>query len=118
MPGGDGTGPRGLGSMTGRGMGFCAGFNVPGYMNPPAYGGRGMGFGRGRGFGRGMGWGRGWRWNAGFVPAAVPAPIAPAETSVESLKAQKSAMESQIKSMQDLIENLGKRINELESSKE
>ncbi|MCD6310782.1 MAG: DUF5320 domain-containing protein, partial [Candidatus Eremiobacteraeota bacterium] len=24
MPGGDGTGPMGMGPMTGRGMGFCA----------------------------------------------------------------------------------------------
>ncbi|MDI3534182.1 MAG: hypothetical protein PWQ82_547 [Thermosediminibacterales bacterium] len=31
MPRGDGTGPRGLGPMTGRGMGYCAGFPVPGY---------------------------------------------------------------------------------------
>lgn len=60
MPRGDGTGPRGLGAMTGRAAGFCAGFGVPGYMNamPGRGGGFGMGFGRGRGFGGG---GRGWR---------------------------------------------------------
>jgi hypothetical protein len=34
MPAGDGTGPVGLGPMTGRAAGFCAGFPVPGYMNP------------------------------------------------------------------------------------
>lgn len=34
MPRGDGTGPLGLGPMTGRVAGFCAGFRVPGYMNP------------------------------------------------------------------------------------
>ena len=34
MPFGDGTGPTGMGSMTGRATGFCAGFPVPGYMNP------------------------------------------------------------------------------------
>ena len=34
MPRGDGTGPAGLGPMTGRAAGFCAGFPVPGYMNP------------------------------------------------------------------------------------
>ncbi|MBN1863537.1 MAG: DUF5320 domain-containing protein [Victivallales bacterium] len=34
MPGGDGTGPMGMGSMTGRAAGFCAGYGVPGYMNP------------------------------------------------------------------------------------
>lgn len=51
MPRGDGTGPMGLGPMTGRGAGFCAGFAVPGYMNPiPGY--WGFGFGRGRGFRR------------------------------------------------------------------
>jgi len=47
MPRGDGTGPAGQGSMTGRGMGFCAGFNAPGYMNGEFR----MGFSKGRGFG-------------------------------------------------------------------
>ena len=47
MPRGDGTGPMGMGPMTGRGAGFCASFAVPGYMNPiPGFG---LGFGRGRG---------------------------------------------------------------------
>jgi len=34
MPGGDRTGPAGMGPMTGRAAGFCAGYPVPGYMNP------------------------------------------------------------------------------------
>jgi len=34
MPAGDGTGPLGWGPMTGRAAGYCAGFPVPGYMNP------------------------------------------------------------------------------------
>jgi len=34
MPFGDGTGPMGLGPMTGRGRGFCAGFGTPGFANP------------------------------------------------------------------------------------
>jgi len=39
MPFGDGTGPMGLGPMTGRAAGYCAGYPVPGYMNPyPGYG--------------------------------------------------------------------------------
>jgi hypothetical protein len=33
MPYGDGTGPAGIGPMTGRAAGFCAGYSVPGYMN-------------------------------------------------------------------------------------
>ncbi|MGP8282600.1 MAG: DUF5320 domain-containing protein [Desulfomonilaceae bacterium] len=33
MPRGDGTGPQGLGSMTGRGTGYCGGSGTPGYAN-------------------------------------------------------------------------------------
>ena len=52
MPGGDGTGPGGMGPMTGRAAGYCAGYPVPGFMN--SIPGRGFwGAGRGRG-----GWGR------------------------------------------------------------
>jgi hypothetical protein len=64
MPFGDGTGPVGAGPMTGRAAGFCAGFPVPGYMNPvagqvgfygpgmPAFGAYGTGlFGYGAGYG-------------------------------------------------------------------
>ncbi len=49
MPRGDGTGPMGMGSMTGRGMGYCSGYSVPGYANSVGFG---YGFGRGRGFRR------------------------------------------------------------------
>ena len=38
MPRGDRTGPAGMGPMTGRAAGYCAGYSTPGYMNP--YGGR------------------------------------------------------------------------------
>ena len=34
MPRGDRTGPFGLGARTGRKAGFCAGWNVPGFLNP------------------------------------------------------------------------------------
>ena len=34
MPAGDRTGPFGLGPMTGRQAGYCAGYPLPGYMNP------------------------------------------------------------------------------------
>ncbi len=48
MPGGDRTGPAGMGPMTGRAAGYCTGNQVPGFANPVA--GRGYGFGgRGRG---------------------------------------------------------------------
>lgn len=76
MPGGDRTGPMGMGPRTGRAAGYCAGFGAPGFANPMpgrGYGrGRGAGFGRGmgRGFGRGpgRGFGRGWPgpWAYGY----------------------------------------------------
>jgi hypothetical protein len=53
MPGGDRTGPAGMGPMTGRSAGYCAGYPEPGYA--------GFAFKRGFGFGRGRGGGRGWR---------------------------------------------------------
>ena len=84
MPRGDRTGPAGMGPMTGRAAGYCAGYAAPGFMNPGPVWGRGLpgyapgyqvpayygafpapGFFRGRrpgfGFGFGSGWGRGRR---------------------------------------------------------
>jgi len=47
MPFGDGTGPRGMGPMTGRRAGYCAGFSQPGFTNPlPGREWFGFGFGR------------------------------------------------------------------------
>ncbi len=46
MPCGDRTGPVGAGPRTGKGLGCCSAFGVPGYMNPAPE----MGFGRGRGW--------------------------------------------------------------------
>ena len=62
MPGGDGTGPGGMGPMTGRAAGYCAGYAVPGFMNP----GQGWGYwGAGRGGGgRGR---RNWYYATGLT---------------------------------------------------
>ena len=49
MPGGDGTGPMGMGPMTGRGRGLCRGF----------FRGFGRGLGRRQGLGLRRGWGHG-----------------------------------------------------------
>jgi hypothetical protein len=131
MPGGDRTGPAGLGPMTGRAAGYCGGFGVPGYMNPiPGRGFRPGGWGRGRGGGRGGG--RGWRnwfyatgltgwqraargWPAfgGPLPYAAPysAPFAPAmstEQQVEMLKGQAEYFE-------DALEGIRKQIEELQA---
>ena len=49
MPRGDGTGPMGMGRMTGRGAGYCLGAAAPGYATTV---GTGCGFGGGHGFRR------------------------------------------------------------------
>ncbi len=62
MPRGDKTGPAGQGPMTGRELGYCAGYNQPGYATtcPKKGFGNGRGFGAGRGFRQcnGQGFGR------------------------------------------------------------
>jgi hypothetical protein len=112
MPAGDRTGPWGGGPMTGRGMGYCAGYGAPGYANPA--------------FGRlGRGGGRGWRhmyyatglpgWaRFGHVPAwgapPVSGPYAPqmsAEQETQMLKEQAEWLKGQ-------LEAIVKRLEELE----
>jgi len=71
LPRGDRTGPEGLGPMTGRAAGYCAGFNRPGVMNnnvvrnnsaPRNLRLSNRASGRGRGLGAGRGLGRRNRW--------------------------------------------------------
>ena len=121
MPGGDGTGPAGMGPMTGRAAGYCAGYSVPGYANPIGGRGRGFGFGRGwgRGFGRGRGWGRGfgrgYGWYGANAPYADPyyaAPYAAAPTPQDEAE----FLKNQAKAMQEEINAINERINELESA--
>ena len=125
MPGGDRTGPAGLGPMTGRAAGFCAGYPAPGYMNP--VGGRGYG---GWGRGRGGGWGRrnwfyatglpGWqRAGMGYpaygsvAPDATPygVPFAPAMTKEQEL----DALKGQAEYFEDALEGIKKRLEELQA---
>ena len=127
MPGGDRTGPLGFGPMTGRGAGFCAGYSVPGYMNPvPGAGYRGWGRGRGGGFGFGGGWGRGRRnrfyatgltgWQraawapawGGAYPYSYPpaAPVITREQELDALKSQAAYFEDALKDIQRQIEEI------------
>ena len=124
MARGDGTGPMGMGPMTGRAAGFCAGFNMPGYMNQIFGGGfgRGRGFGRGGGFGRGlgMGFGRGlgggfgWRNHyyttgmTGWQSAVGAVPQMSREQEIEVLK-------NQANSLQDTLDAVHKQLQELEA---
>jgi len=118
MPGGDRTGPNGLGPRTGRALGYCAGYSSPGYT-------RGVGWGRGRGFGRGsgrgFGWGRGWGYRGPYYEPYAPVPVyTPAQPITSSdqvvmLKQEKEYLESEIKGMQSAMEDISRRIAELES---
>ncbi len=111
-----------MGPMTGRAAGFCAGYPVPGFMNPIP--GRGFGFGRGGGFGRGFGRGfRGGRgWGAYGAPAygygGMPVPYQAAEVPygpVGATAAQEiEALKGQSEYLEDALEGIRKRIGELE----
>ena len=116
MPRGDRTGPAGWGPMTGRGMGYCAGYDAPGYAGPAS------GFGRGMGRGWWGGGGRGWRhryyatglprWaRYDHPPAWAYGPYRPAmteEQEVELLKDQADALRRE-------MEVITKRLEELEN---
>jgi len=111
MPGGDGTGPGGMGPMTGRAAGYCAGYPVPGFANPIP--GRGYGFGFGRGMGFGFRGGRGGRWAVPYygyhVPYAAPYGAAPTrQKEIESLQGQAEYFEN-------ALAEIKKRIAELET---
>jgi len=125
MPAGDGTGPMGMGSMTGRAAGFCAGNSVPGYMNPGPGRGLGMGFGRGfRGRDRGGGRGRRNRFYATGMPgwaradAGNPAwggypPYGAAPTREQEL----DDLKSQAEYFQSVLGDIKTRTEELEADK-
>lgn len=72
MPAGDGTGPMGMGPMTGRGAGYCGGYDAPGWANLPPGRGFGLGWGGGRGWGGRGGWGGGWRHRNWYYATGVP----------------------------------------------
>lgn len=114
MPRLDGTGPMGMGPMTGGGFGFCnpsgrpyAGWGIGrrrGFRR-----GFGPGFGRGGGYGRGFGW-RAFHpaWGAGYGPVyGGPYAMDPKE-EVNMLKDEADALQSE-------LDAVNKRVQDLES---
>jgi hypothetical protein len=123
VPGGDRTGPRGLGSRTGRSMGYCAGYDTPGYTRGPGMGlGRGWGRSRGIGYGRGLGYGRGWGYRTpiyGPIYHTYPTEIMPRftpENQLAMLKQEKEYLESQVDGIHNAIADISKKIEELENN--
>ena len=118
MPGGDRTGPMGLGQMSGRGAGWCAGYTMTGC---PAAGWAGFYAGRplGRGPGRGVRW-RNWFYATGvpgwqrfhssaYGPMATQAPMYPPmdrETEVNALKAEAMELEQALKEINERLAKL------------
>ena len=93
MPGRDGTGPMGRGTMSGRGLGVCNGANTGGY-----------GFGFGRGSGRGLGLGAGFGCRRGF--GGVFTGEAVALSDKEILSNQKELLQKRLELVRKQLENM------------
>lgn len=123
MPRGDRTGRSGMGPMTGRGMGFCAGFDVPGYANTSIgndvgrgvdrgvgsgmgrAAGSGNGLGMGRGMGRGIGRGVANRYGARPYPVA---PVASQKATSAEVKRDIEVLEKELSALRDTLVSLTK----------
>jgi hypothetical protein len=125
MPRGDRTGPSGLGPMTGRAAGYCAGYPVPGFMNPPRGLGRGLGRRRGRGWGRGLG--RGWWWayppspmRPPYTDASNPPVIQPPSPKQEiaALKNYQKELEAEKADLEQEMDQIKFRIEEIKAKLE
>ena len=99
MPGFDGTGPRGMGSMTGGGRGFCA---IPSPAAWPTYSGRGAYSPYG------VPWARSYYEAGPTAPVAVPfAPQMTREQELDFLKNQAQAMRGHLEQIEARIQKLG-----------
>jgi hypothetical protein len=114
MPGGDRTGPMGMGAMTGRRTGNCAGRGMPGYANPVSN----RGFGRGPG-GGGLGRRRGLcaAWGPGRAGYAGPAEFPPQWKSAEpALETQ--GLRNQAETLQTALDDIRRRLAKIEGEPE
>jgi len=109
MPGFDGTGPRGMGPMTGGGRGFCSpwgiGAALRGYRVPPAVG-----------YGYPYYGGAGAPYPAYGMPTTAPGvtPFAPGMTREQEL----DFLRNQAQAVKGQLEQIEARMRELETKKE
>ena len=131
MPGGNRTGPTGQGPQTGRGLGYCGGYQAPGSATA---GGRGLG-GRGRGRGgggRGQG-GRGRRnmfhatgltgWQRAAASEEAPGePVAPPPepppTTIQAQPEEVAALKDQAADLSRTLQQIQDRLAALEGKVE
>lgn len=115
MPGGDRTGPMGMGPRTGRGAGFCAGYGVPGFPNPgynagsAFFGQRGGRGRRNRFFATGV---PGWQYFAeNPIPGGMPFTAQPEtpQNELNVLKGQAQYLENSLKELQARMETLASK---------
>jgi hypothetical protein len=92
--------------MTGKGFGYCGGFDGPGYGYMRPFFGRGFGFGRGRGRGMRRGMGFGMRWGAPVYSYPYAPPYS-GENEAEILR-------QQAKHLEDSLEQINKRLTQME----
>jgi hypothetical protein len=116
MPSGDRTGPEGVGPRTGRALGYCSGYDDPGYTKGLPRGGRGYGRRYGRGYGRGFCWGRRRacypypdEW---YYPNRYPA--YPTEPYPEMKREdEKHYLENLVKNLENELKQIKKRLQDL-----
>lgn len=113
MPRGDRKGPLGFGPMTGRALGFCAGYGGPGYANP----------------GIGRGWLMGFRnwlrcgsfgWRHRFYATGVPGWLwwgSRYSTNSEA-KTEKQFLEEQLNLLQQEVDAIKNRLAKLDVEKD
>lgn len=101
MPGGNGTGPSGMGPMTGRARGFCTGNSAPGYTTA---GGRRSAWGRSRGLGFRRGFSGGGFRNARPMEAPTD------DQELDGLKHQAEFLGG-------ALESINKRIEQIKAGK-
>ena len=120
MPRFDGTGPAGMGSMTGGGRGLCNSSRTAYGPTPilrPGYRGYGQGFGQGRGFrggfgpgfGRGRGYGRGFDFSGDYLSMGRQYWSSYAMNSQDKLnmlKDEAGAMKKELDAINDRIKKL------------
>lgn len=107
MPGGDQTGPLGLGPMTGGGWGYCSGYAGRGAWSRPR-------FGRGAPVGGWTGGGRGYRHR--FYATGVPfSAYGPASEPILEPEQETSLLAAEAERLRSMLESIEKRLERLKN---